>query len=172
MLYKWKEFLEEGDELYSYMIHNFEEMFDGDSIIKHFDVRDFYCNGFNHADIIIDKYYTDIQTELILWIKKEYIEGRLVDKTQWKPFRDYDLIEMYHGYKKLFQYKQYYFQLGMETLCMIDNCIYCNPNSDTDNKHFILEIYGWKETEEDILYPYRYTIPSDNIMPEKHWEIK
>ena len=32
-------FVKEGDILFSYMIHNFVEMIDGDSKIKHFDIN-------------------------------------------------------------------------------------------------------------------------------------
>jgi hypothetical protein len=167
MLYKWEQFIEEGNELYMYMITNFNKMFEGNTTIKHFEIRDCYCNGINYADIITDNYYKDIQKELIIWIKKEYNDGILLNRELWKPFRNYNLIEMYYGYKKLFQYKHYYFQLGIESECM-NNCIYCIE--DVDSKHFILEIYGWKENEENILYPYRYNIPLDNIMPENNWE--
>jgi hypothetical protein len=170
MLYRWNEFLEEGDELYTFMVNNFENMFDGESIIKHFDIRRFYFSEVNTAvDMLDDEEYTDIQKELSTWVKKEKQEGRLFDKTLWKPFRDFDLIEMYNGYRKLFQYKHYYFQLGMETVCMIKDCPYCDPEEDeTASKHFVLEIYGW-EGEDKIGYPYRCDIPEDNIIQERYW---
>lgn len=38
-MYRWEEFLEEGDALYDYMTNNFEKMFDGESI-KHFEIRE------------------------------------------------------------------------------------------------------------------------------------
>ncbi len=171
MIYKWKKFLEEGDELYTFMVNNFENMFDGESIIKHFDIRDYYFGNMN-SDVISldDEYYTNIQKELSIWIKKEQQEGRLFDKTLWKPFRDFNLINMYNGYRILFQYKHYYFQLGMETLCMIKDCPYCDPEEDeTTSKHFVLEIYGWEEKEGVPEYQYKCDIPEDNIIQERYW---
>ena len=63
----WDRFLIEGDILFNYMIHNFENIFDGD-LIKYFNI----CNGIynlNDEPIEIkDKYSNDLQKELIIWI--------------------------------------------------------------------------------------------------------
>lgn len=81
--------------------------------------------------------------ELIPWIKNEHKENRLFDKTLWKPFRDhYHLHEMYYGYRRLFKYKHYYFQLVMETGCILDYCNYCiisdakESINNTPEEHF------------------------------------
>jgi hypothetical protein len=176
MEYSWKEFLVEGDQLYTVLINNFENMFDGD-IIKHFKIQ--------HTSSLIENMFTefkrehekDIQKTLISWIRNELNKKKLFEKSNWKPFRNYSLIDMYYGYKKLFLYKQYYFQLGMETNCDLDECIYCGHTKDVyfeeheeNSQHFILDLYGWKDDNSDILLPHRnILIPIDSIMPKVHW---
>jgi len=171
MLYRWDEFIEEGDELYMYMFNNFQLMFD-DKIIKHFDIRDNYYNNINYGKQIYDEYSDDIQKVLVDWIQIEFKENRLFDKTQWKPFRDYNLIDMYYGYKYLFQYKHYYFQLTMETYCEIEGCLYCKDKDDI-NPHFCLELYGWKDDKYDKLQPWnKILLTTNNIIPEKYWLVQ
>ncbi len=170
MKYRWDKFLIEGDNLYNYMINNLQNMFDEDNI-KHFEIIDeLYSN-------IQEIHCKDIQKELILWIKNELLNNRLFDQSLWKPFRKYNLIDMYLGYKYLFQYKQYYFQLGIQTYCELEECIYCNHKKDiyfeeysNNSQHFMLSLYGWKEDNINILQPYKSNIILlDNIMPENHW---
>lgn len=50
---------------------------------------------------------------------------------------------MYLGYNKLFQYKQYYFQLALESGCVCDDCIPINKCGHPPC--FELALYGWKE---------------------------
>jgi hypothetical protein len=172
--YMWSSFLKEGDILYNYLINNFEELFDGNKI-KHFGFRDgIYLNTLNN-DEMNTIYGKDIQLELIPWIRIELEENRLFKKELWKPFRDrWHFSEMYYGYRKLFQYKHYYFQLAMETCCNLDNCEYCDMYDeyycDTNSKHFKLALYGWKDDNSNMLQPHcKVEIPSDNIMIENHW---
>jgi hypothetical protein len=166
----WDKFLVEGDILYNYMLNNFENMFDGDSKIKHFDI---VCGLFaltEYIDEIKEQYNDDIQKELILWIKKELEENRLFQKDSWKPFRDPDLIiYMFFGYRKMFQYKNYYFQLSLSTDCEYnDECEYCKNKENT--RHFGLAFYGWKDINKEKLQPDNLLfVPSDNIIPESFW---
>jgi hypothetical protein len=84
---------------------------------------------------------------------------------------------MYFAYRKLFQYKHYYFQVAMETFCEIDECKYCRHTKDVyfeeceeNSQHFILALYGWKIETSDKLQPYnKILIPDDNIMPYDDW---
>ncbi len=170
MKYHWDEFLEEGDTLYTYMIHNFDDMFDGDTI-KHFDIIDEYYGNINYGELVYNEYDIDIQKDLIPWIRKEFEEGKLIDKNLWKPFRDYNLVDAYYGYRNLFIFKHYYCQLAMESYCEIDRCKYCK-NKDDIQPHFCLSIYGWKEDKYDKLKPWDIIIPIDNIIPEKYWIIQ
>jgi hypothetical protein len=73
------------------------------------------------------------------------------------------------GYRKMFQYKQYYFQLAIDARCGICiNCNYCKK--EEYNKHFILALYGWKDDDHDKLQPDdAIVIPNDNIMPDYYW---
>ncbi len=163
MLHFWKQFLIEGDELYNYLINNLDDMFDGDKI-KHFDIRCQYNSLFNSQELRNEYklYITDIEYTLIHWIKKEKDNNRLFDRELWKPFRDtYTLNDMYNGYRYLFQYKHFYFQLIMETCCIehfiIEQCKYCNKdNEDDDTPHFKLTLFSFEE-----LY--------HNMMPEIQW---
>lgn len=170
MSYYWDRFLQEGDELFDYMIHNFENMFDG-KIIKHFEIMAGICGYIVNFEKMNDDYNTLIQSDLVDWIIKEFEENRLFDKTQWKPFCDsQDYSIMYFGYKKLFKYKQYYFQLGIEDECLYkeDGCKYCMNNEK--EQHFLLALYGWIDDTSDKLQPYkRVNIPETNIMPDRDW---
>ena len=103
MLHFWSKFLLQADELYNYMINNFDTMFEGISIIKHFEIREGYYLYITDLEELTSNYGEDIQKNLIPWIKKEKEENRLFDKTLWKPFRDQEYLSfMYYGYRKLF----------------------------------------------------------------------
>ncbi len=171
MLCCWERFLKEGDILFNYMINNFEDMFDGDTI-KHFDIK--YQNIHDYGTIEIKTNYNIyIQLDLIIWIRNEINCNNLFNNNNWKPFRDnYHLTSMYLGYKYLFKFKQYYFQLIIESDCnYYNNCIYCiNINKNTI--HFELVLYGWKDDDSSILKPYNRIVLYNNIMPEIDWKQK
>ena len=174
----WSDFLIEGDILYNYMITNFNDMFKDENTIKHFDILDgHYINIYDTYEIRI-QHGTNIQKELIPWIKKEIKENRFFDKTLWKPFRDqHTFSDMYLGYRKLFQYKQYIFQLSILSSCSLDTCEYCDVTSDKycleNSKHFMLALYGWEKDNSIMLQPYgQVRIPEDNMMLERHWKQK
>ena len=40
MLLMWDEFLAKGDDMFEYMIHNYDSMFNTNMCIKHFNIRD------------------------------------------------------------------------------------------------------------------------------------
>jgi hypothetical protein len=161
MVYLWEEFLIEGDELFNYMKDNFETIFDGDEIIKHFDITYGLYDLGDKAKELNKQYSKEIQKELIPWIQNELKEGRLLDNTYWKPFRHAIYIEyMRLGYRKIFQYKNYYLQLSLEESCGI--CNYCNKD-DVNRTHFELALYGWKDDG-------RFRISEDNMLPESFWK--
>jgi len=159
----WDRFLKEGDELYDYMIHHFDAFFDGDSIIKHFDIRPGW-------DDIKSFYIENIQKELISWIHEEWKNHRLNNKDNWKPFRDQlHLTSMYFGYRKMFQYNQYYFQLALENCCGV--CVYCKAGESWN--HFELALLGWKEENSIELKPHNFiTILSNNNISNSFWRLK
>ncbi len=80
MKHLWDRFLIEGEYLYNYMIINFENMFDR-NIIKHFCINDGIYRHIKDTDKMNNEMADNIQKELFPWIKKEYQEGRLFDKT-------------------------------------------------------------------------------------------
>ena len=163
----WKRFLVEGDNLYNYMINNFENMFD-ENTIKYFCIVNGIYRNIKDTDKLTEEYGDEIEKELIPWIRNELKEGRLFDKTLWKPFRNQcQLLDMYYGYRILFTYKEYIFQLAVEDYCDF----YENNNKRIDDRAcFVLALYGWKDKDSDMLQPYNDSvIPNDNIMPQKHW---
>lgn len=175
MKHYWNDFLIEGDELYSLMTNNFDSFIDGNTI-KHFCIIDGIYKRIKDTDEMTNEISNDIEKELLPWIKKELEEGRLFDKTIWRPFYNICAItRMYYGYKYLFNYKEYIFQLAIEKYCELDECTYCNTNNTTsicclNSQHFCLALYGWKEEGSNMLQPYKNSmIPEDNIMPEQHW---
>lgn len=167
----WDEHVEEGEKSYEYLISNFHKMFDGD-IIKHFNIRHVTPQTISYIGDIKEKYINELQKELIPWINIEFECGRLNDKNNWKPFRDrYSIELMYLGYNKLFTYKQYYFQLVIESYIWycVENCPYCKEEDD-DLIHFELALYGWKDEEFEKIQPDNdYIVLSDNLMPERDW---
>ena len=69
----------EGDVILHYMILHFENMLDGDTIIKHFSIRPGIYGRIYECDIlrINEEYGVDIQKELIPWIRNEMNLGHL-----------------------------------------------------------------------------------------------
>lgn len=173
MSYKWNDFLKEGDELYIYMINNYQSMFENNSKIKHFSIIDGIYSYIIDINKIMEIYGKMIENELIKFIKSEYDSKSLFDKLNWKPFRDNDNIVFmsHYGYRTLFKFKKYYFQLGISNFCELSECNICNHNYSLP--HFILAIYGWVDDISNELQPYRYvSVSSDNIMPNWDWERK
>lgn len=177
-------FIIKGDKLFQYMNTNFENMFIGDETIKHFNIKsgrrsilyiaeDFFNEKIkdDYSYKMTEQFKNSILIECIPWIKNEFQTNRLIDKTHWRPFRDPDmLLDIFLGYKYIFQYKQYYFQLVLETECEIDDCIDCFPDKkNIDSIHFELAMWGWENMESSygIFKPL-----SDTSMPDNYWEMK
>jgi hypothetical protein len=167
----WEELVKEGEALFDYMITNFDSMFDDKSRIKHFDIENGDYGLTCYVDEIKEKHFDSIQTALICWIKHELDINELFKNNNWKPFRDQEMLTtMFLGYRKMFEYKQYYFQLAIDDWC--GDCSYCKENENTAI-HFELELYGWLDKDTNILQPYYHDIVlSDKIMAEKYWNIK
>lgn len=166
MPYYWKDCIIEGNNSFTYMINNFDTMFDGDSI-KHFYIGYATSNNMVYYRDINDMYNSEIQSPLSIWIKKEHENMKLFEETNWKLFHDqHDPYCVYMCYNKLFQYKQYYFQLAIENGCGADWCEYCKKESN--GIHFELALFGWKEN--GILEPdKKYTVEDDNMICKKFW---
>lgn len=172
MSHLWDKFIVKGEELFNYMKYNFNDMLIDNNHIKHFTLRD--CGVYDlGTEDIMNKYGNSIEKELILWIKEEFNKNRLNNNNLWKPIRDdYIITSMYLGYRKLFKFKEYYFQLIIENKCnSYDICEYCNNNKFT--YCFSLVLYGWKNNKEYKLQPYnRVNILDDNILPDNEWDLK
>jgi hypothetical protein len=167
MSWCWDKFVIEGDVLFDFMTCNFENMLDN-THIKHFTIRD-GIYGYIYDTFNFVEEYDTIQKSLISWMKNEREKSELFKSDNWKPFRDGDtLIDMYLGYKQLFQYEHFYFQLALETVCEYD-CIDCTDDITT---HFSLALYGWKDDVSDTLCPYNEVVIKDNIIPLRDWNRK
>ena len=168
----WQGFVEDGEESFNYMINNFHTMFDGNSVIKHFIISYGLYEVDKEANNLNSTIGTEIQKEIVLWIRKEYEDGRLLEKNLWKPFRDDKIIhDSYYGYRKMIQYGNYYFQLRLDKYCELTKCKYCDKEENCVN--FQLALYGWMNNSCDKLQPHnRITIPSDMIMPDYYWNLK
>ena len=169
----WDRFLVKGDELFKYMVENFESMFDV-SMVRHLCIKSEGVNDLGSRELM-ETYNNEIQNETYKWLKKEHDTGNLFKKENWKPFRDRSLLTtMYNGYKRLFQFRQYYLQLVIDTSCELDmdECKYCL--NDEDGICFQLILYGWRINDDDKnIQPYNnFPILPDNIMPEKYWNRK
>jgi hypothetical protein len=191
----WDRFLVEGEVLFEYMKNNFIDMFEGDTKIKYFNIRNEICYDYGSQEL--NKVFgKEIQKELVPWIKKELEDNRLFNNTLWKPFRDrYTLHDMYLGYRKLFSFRPnydnypdllesnilrpeinikgtYYFQLSIDAECYEDICMDCdNDITNMYNKHFELVLYNWIDDKTNKLYhEKRSPILSDNLMPQMSWE--
>lgn len=169
MPHDWDQCIIEGKKSFDYMISHFYEMFD-ETTINDFYIRYATNTMMSYYEDVNEKYNSDIQHTLIPWIKNEFEEKRLVNDINWKPFRDSDdYNDMYLGYNKLFQYKQYYFQLALESGCVCDDCIPINKCRHPPC--FELALYGWKEDGSENVQPYDIDM-IDSMMPEKYWKLK
>lgn len=167
----WNNISAEANKSFEYMLHNYNTMLTDNLLVKHFTLLDEGVYDLGIKDIM--KLYGDeIEKEIGPWIQKEYESGRLFDKTVWKPFRDrYTLFDGYMGYKKMFIFKNYFFQLIIHDTCVSDMCKFCNDYEVVN--HFELAVIGWKEDNSNMLQPYGVDpIPSDDIMPERYWNRK
>jgi hypothetical protein len=161
----WSEFLEKGDELFEYLKHHFHDMFDAtDGSIKDFNMRFVSYTMSGYYDEVFEEHGRGIHDAILPWIHEEYRSGRLLNKEDWKPFRDQErVLGCYYGYRKLFMYDKYYLQLAMDNSPSVDNA-----------SCFEVALYGWREEGKDFLdceYNTRI-VPEDMRMPEDDWNDK
>jgi hypothetical protein len=77
---------------------------------------------------------------------------------------------MFLGYRKLFQFKHYYFQLTISSSCenITSVCKYCEK--EDYGRHFGVALYGWRDISHMNLQPVNVLhILDDNLIPEKRW---
>ena len=144
----WTECSPEGLKSFNYMISRFEEMFESESTIK-----EFYVNPLNEAfygshDEFNDIYNKEIQKQLIIWLRKELADNRLFDVNYWKPFEDRVYMRtMYMGYKQMFMFNNYYFQLIISAAEDVEYCF-------------------------ELIYHYGLSSLPDDMMPSNYWNSK
>lgn len=168
--FRWSEFLIKSDKLFNYMIHNYNFMINNNKL-RHFEIMDYRDKIDRHdkkiLDDLNDNYLKSIEDKLIPWIETQHKSGQLFEKSNWKPFRDQeDFLTCVIGYKVLFQYDNYYFQLVMDLA-------YVSLKGRNMYGYFQLSLIGWKEDDKEKLQPDdKVIIPHDNIMPDWYWDEK
>jgi hypothetical protein len=165
----WSKFLKEGDVMFDYMIKNYNRMVNDNKIwgLEIFEIDQKFGSEIHYLE---KNYLDEIQKELIPWIQNQYKTGQLFEKSNWKPFRDFGFTTFTLGYKVMFQYKQYYFQLSMDTDCPVVSGL---DDEEYVWVSFLLALYGWKEDGKEKLQPDNdVAIPPDNIMPDWYWDNK
>ncbi len=160
-----------ADELFDYLLHNYDKLLDGDHTIKHFIIEEYLYDVFDFHDEFIES-YGDIQKALVPWIRNEFSYNELLNIDNWKPFRDQNArVDMFLGYRKLFKYRQYYFQLSFQKGSQCTDCFYCK-NGDS-GVYLGLMLYGWKDNNNDDIQPMNFVnIPDDNWLPDSFWNKK
>ena len=164
---QWIRFVEEGKRYFNDMLYNFESMTDESNMIKYFCIEP-YTYGIDEdevyeqysddkyiqiSDEVYEQHNKEIIKVLVPWIKKEFEEQRLFQITNWKAFRTSDPNNIFLGYKTMFQYKKYYFQLGLDS-------VWNNRNHSS----FILIYYGQKNEDESQIQSYNYDIIKNGII--------
>lgn len=165
-------FSAEGDSMFPYMVEHFDSLFKNDSKMRHFSIR-YEENSYlsDEIDLLNATCLEELHDHILPWITLEKTEGRLFDKQYWRPIRDnYHSSLFYMGYKKMVQYKHYFFQLSITKDCDYDDCKDC-MNKDNDwFIHFELVLFGWKDEQHICLQPNnRIQIGSDDMLPERFW---
>ncbi len=161
---RWQQMLARGDTFFTYMTTNFDSMFLNDTFVKHLIIGEdgcyeIECYGTRDKEGQT-KLLSDIQTELVPWIKTEHESGRLFEKSNWMPFRDgcgCSSYDSYMGYRFMFLFRNYYFQLSINEDCDTEDCNYCDGNEI--NTRF--ELVYWPKLRE---------IGPENTIPDRHWK--
>lgn len=163
--YRLENYREDGVNLYSYMCSQFRTKdIDKYNYIKYFEIKDFPNKSYRYLNKVKDEFEAIIQPDLLKWIRQERDSGQLFDKINWKIFEDlWENTQSYIGYRKLFTYRQYYFQLTVDYFYNFDH----SPNEDGNELHLQLLLYGWKDDSFKYIQPDNiYSMTSDISIPE------
>ena len=172
----WRVLAEECDKLFEDFVPHYKNMLDGEDKIKHFCMKGRSWGLMEDVNEIREEIKDDIQRQLVPWIKNEFKYNDLTNIKRWRPVRDfYTLTYVFLGYKKLFQYKHYLFQLILLYECDDDDdtciCKYCENKEHTP--HFGVMLFGWRDINCDKLQPEnRLTVFDDNMIPKSYWDFK
>jgi hypothetical protein len=169
---KWSTFLKEGEILFDYMIKKYNIMITDDRI-KNLEIFGIHGQFYSESRYLEKNHLVEIKKELLPWIQQQYESGQLFEKSNWKPFRNFtDFLTSTFGYRVMFQYKEFYFQLTLDSYYPFDVGLKDDEYNEYDWVCFNLALYGWKEDDKEKLQPDGMIIPPDNIMPESYWELK
>ena len=147
----WERFEQEADQAYSYLVANVDHMIKGKRVL-HFSIQPSW-NGstIRYYEQIKQAHQKELEGLVILWVRQERDAGRLFIRENWKTYRHtLDHTASFIGYRGLFCFKEYVFQLSVDLYDWDDDCIDClltEPSEDIP--HFEAMVYGRKgEVEE------------------------
>ena len=147
----WNRFEREADEAYSYMVMNLEHMIDAERLL-HFSIQPSWNgNTVGYYEEIKQAHQHQLEGVVLTWIRQERDAGRLLIRENWLPYRhSLDHTVSYLGYRGLFCFKEYVFQLSIDLNDWDDNCRDClSSQREEDIPHFEAMVYGRKgEVEE------------------------
>lgn len=173
---RWNEFLAIGKRLFQKMIQTYDTMMEGDTVVKHFHIRTagYRAQNPDIIDALYEAHGEAIQKELVPWIRKENANHMLFSPVNWKPVQDfYEYHWMYMGYRKVFRYQQFYFQLVLDDDICDEECSFCHGTEWKRHTCFQLALLGWKDDTDENMMPYKeLAIPSNNLIPYSLWKRK
>ena len=151
--YYMDQLIRDAEELYDYLLNRIDTMFYPDKTLIFVNLSGFTYDINEHINDISQKHAEEIRVAFGKWLQYEIQSNTLFDRENWQIFRKLDLITyMYIGYRKLFVYQHYYFQVSY------------------DFYFFGLVLYGWKEDNKEKLQPDdRVSVPIDQYMPDYDW---
>lgn len=171
LLSGWEKCIEKGKKLHQCMIDTFDDSFDDDGKIVEFNIYYVYASTDLEAQHLVEDGFKDeIHEKLLPWLHEERRSGRLFQQKDWKPFRDpYDIVDIFYGYRKLFVFDKYYFQLEVD-----DWGIHQEDGSIKKTVTFHLRVYGWKEKDTSYVQHYGHVLINEDTMrmPSHDWYVK
>jgi hypothetical protein len=152
--YYMNDLIKDAEELYDYLLNRIDTMFYPDKTLIFVNLCGFTSETDTHILHNISlQYGEELRLAFGTWLHHEIENNSIFDRENWQIFRKVDLMtHMYLGYRILFIYHHYYFQVSY------------------DFYFFGLVLYGWKEADKEKLQPdNRVNIPDDKYMPEDDW---
>jgi len=165
----WDEFVKEGDVHFDYMTKHVETLL-SENTKKGFDI----IAGDHHLhDAILEDikeiHGSALKKALIPWIRQEIEKGDLFQRTNWNPFRGWELTNSHFGYRKIFRWEGFHFQLALENFCSPydEDCEDCRNGINGT----FFEVALWGVTRDDFPYRKGYEFISflDDRFPDKYW---
>lgn len=153
---EWKKCIYQANECFAHLCAHFDDMLDG-MHIRHFDIHCANYSMMGYHEEVATRHGNCIHLALTPWIREEAQSGRLFKRSHWKPFRKpCSYTACYTGYRKLFTYDKYTFQLTIakdkdwnnqgvreEWICF-EAALYGKDNNDEQDEDGMIPKKRWK----------------------------